>query len=98
MKHTLGPWKADGPEVCQEVDPRLHIATAWNHNLIEPAEADANAGLIAAAPDLLEAALYFTWAGFKPAEGFRMLKAAIIKAIGEANWQKMNDRIPSRAT
>lgn len=45
---------------------------------------EANARLIAACPDLLEAALYFTThRGFDPRTAFEMLRAAVIKAIGE---------------
>lgn len=45
------------------------------------------ARLIAATPDLLRAALYFTKAkGFQPQRAFYLLRAAVIRAIGEDGY------------
>lgn len=59
-KHTPGPWSA---EVDRENDHEINIvsgnrpfvATAWPANHQEDKEQEANARLIAAAPELLEA-------------------------------------------
>jgi hypothetical protein len=52
-KHTPGPWDSHGEDEVMAGDWDKHVATAWNNDKIEPAEATANARLIAAAPDLL---------------------------------------------
>jgi len=60
MKHTPGPWRTmRGPQnnfldhVMTDTVPGLGIATTWAHN--QDSEQEANARLIAAAPELLEA-------------------------------------------
>lgn len=57
-KHTPGPWKQKGVTTannghvfCGDV----HIADCINCNKLPPKEAEANAKLIAAAPDMVEA-------------------------------------------
>src|ERR1043166_1656060 len=53
--HTPGPWKA-GPQGLFVVAPRNRICTLYgNRDSINEAEQEANARLIAAAPELLEA-------------------------------------------
>ncbi len=95
-KHTPGPWEAyhntyyDTWSVCdiggQFTLTDLYYLDEETHHRIPYADSgdvvEANARLIAAAPDLLAAAEYFTSEGFDPAEGFRRLKAAITKAKG----------------
>ena len=51
-KHTPGPWLADGASVYEERDDFSVICNFWSSSL---PEWEANARLIAAAPDLLEA-------------------------------------------
>lgn len=51
MKHTPGPWKWDQPSVFNAAG--IPIAHIFNH--LDPKEKEANAQLIASAPDLLEA-------------------------------------------
>lgn len=88
--HTPGPWK-----LSYDIDKRLAIAggenkTAWVARVdrqVEPTEADANAHLIAAAPDLYEALdLFVDW--MDEEEGAHALcdkaRAALAKARGEA--------------
>lgn len=54
-KHTPGPWK----QSCESIDPDWHIVTTSGGAVIANvfAPQNANARLIAAAPDLLEALL-----------------------------------------
>jgi hypothetical protein len=60
VKHSNGPWTADGPD--QFGDYNIHepgirvVVAAVISNLRHPEEIAANARLVAAAPDLLEAA------------------------------------------
>jgi hypothetical protein len=54
MSHTPGPWTAKGEKVCN-ADEVMYVA-AKNFNTINPSQRlDANAKLIAAAPELLQA-------------------------------------------
>lgn len=58
-KHTPGPWRADGPDGFQDFNilhggDSLAVAAVIS-NMREPPEIEANASLIAAAPDLLAA-------------------------------------------
>lgn len=54
MSHTPGPWHAKGEKVCN-ADEVMYVA-AKNFNTINPSQRlDANAKLIAAAPELLQA-------------------------------------------
>ncbi len=54
-KHTPGPWKTDGDEIILSSDGR-NLADVWTEFAAIPRdEAVANARLIAAAPELLEA-------------------------------------------
>ena len=59
MTHTLGPWQIGG-ELISQKGANMEIASVWSHSAnrrFSPSqsEADANARLIAAAPDLLAA-------------------------------------------
>lgn len=54
VKHTPGPWKASGTSVYAETGREI-IFGAYNMWLGEIEERKANARLIAAAPELLEA-------------------------------------------
>ena len=58
-KHTPGPWVTNGTAVNAS---RIRITQQWL-GVLSKEELDANANLIAAAPDLLEAlkAVYATW-------------------------------------
>jgi len=90
VKHTSGPWSVDqlddnGQRVVR--GEHIEIATCWHHCVgsIEK-EMEANAHLIAAAPDLLDAlrdALAYmdrgTWPGYDPVQ---TAKRAISKAEG----------------
>lgn len=87
-KHTPGPWifYADTPST----DPNWHIVTTANRmrvlaNVhIEPGNAmdAANARLIAAAPDLLEALQGVLRVADRQTDEFDAARAAIAKAIG----------------
>lgn len=104
-KHTLGPWKA-GNTIHTYKDGQVFFATVfasdgpeWGKIAAEgiaPTKemAEANARLIAAAPDLLDACLGMVetlagydaaWLALTPAQRARAItmKAAIAKAIGE---------------
>lgn len=54
--HTPAPWKNIGREI-RHAEKSMILATVYNHLPAnqQPAEAEANARLIAAAPELLEA-------------------------------------------
>lgn len=102
-KHTPGPWAADGLDSPHDADRAIYARTPLHGNPIFVARAYgngclcpitpervANARLIAAAPDLLEAAekLIDSFMGLNYAFGTRseeiaMLRAAIAKAKGE---------------
>ena len=53
MGHSPGPWKQDKTEVYEDNDGNWHIAEVGRRN--HDIESLANARLIAAAPELLEA-------------------------------------------
>jgi len=54
LKHTPGPWRVDSYTNCIEGSDDLTVAHAW-YDTRGREQAHANACLIAAAPDLLEA-------------------------------------------
>jgi hypothetical protein len=54
MKHTQGPWKRTGMRIYRETLHGNRVATVESAKL-PPEESEANARLIAAAPDLLAA-------------------------------------------
>ena len=90
-KHTPGPWLADGASVYEERDDFSVICNFWSSSL---PEWEANARLIAAAPDLLEALEQLVieyddveLANAEPSSltaAFNAARAAIAKAKGEA--------------
>ena len=54
-KHTPGPWRINGYKVCENNTDDVIAEPGKNFDLINPSQIlDANASLIAAAPDLLE--------------------------------------------
>lgn len=81
--HTPGPWKWDQPSVFNTAG--IPIAHIFNH--LDPKEKEANARLIASAPELLEA-LKILVGDFKSdnpipfTDGITIAKAAIAKAEG----------------
>ena len=96
-KHTPGPWHVDptAPEAYyQDVNVLRHsglaVAVALHNGDIAPAEVEANARLIAAAPDLLEVAMRILERGYvsehiEEERGDHLaLVAAIAKATGRA--------------
>ena len=98
-KHTLGPWRilyaqSGYPAQIAGPDRDKHRAggcnpTRWNGiGFPSSAEGQANANLIAAAPDLLDAlieAMEWNWLDKDmPDNPINMAKAAIAKARGES--------------
>ena len=99
-KHTAGPWRLstrkpdlDGVNVCFEIDAdnRINIASGQSQEHIGPDsicedECVANARIIAAAPELLEALRGFVAEfGDKAMNAnVRAARSAIAKATGEA--------------
>ena len=87
MKHTPGPWEARGYSIFEPHKTAMTIAVATQH---EP-NVKANARLIAAAPELLEALQAFVewaecvkeFAGAAPIATLADARAAIAKATGE---------------
>ena len=90
-QHTPGPWQMGGELISKE-GSNLEIASVWSESAnrkLSPrqSEADANARLIAAAPELLEAAQRVTgisWAVGSLAlnDSMEQLRAVIAKATG----------------
>jgi hypothetical protein len=84
-KHTAGPWmfeNGDYPNQCLIGSDGTHIADRIPHTHNE----EANAGLIAAAPELLAACLKMVeaWECRCPEAGIVAIQDAIQKATGEA--------------
>lgn len=91
LKHTPGPWHVSGPTRDVKAPPTAYLpdgmvaATRYLGNAPErEAEHAANAALIAAAPDLLQAArMVMTWPSHENMTPvFDALRAAIAKAEG----------------
>lgn len=57
-EHTKGPWKAEGPIIRAENGTHVAVVCAASQMLASLIEMEADAALIAAAPDLLEALEY----------------------------------------
>lgn len=101
-QHTPGPWVVFPDTLCvggpftpgpaDEPGQTTAGVALCGMRLRTREEARANARLVAACPDLLEAAVYFTRRGFDPKEGFRLMKAAIIKAIGQDGYDGLLER------
>ena len=99
-KYTLGPWDGNGfyaPDfVHGAIDPtsvryvwsdKAHCDVAWIANCVNEEEQEANARLMAAAPDLLEALLEFVECGTNAGSNEELkqkCRAAIAKATGES--------------
>jgi hypothetical protein len=87
QKHTTGPWAVN--PVTAHVDaftedgPLAVCALLWPTELRSEAETGANAALIAAAPDLLEAAK-FAYAAMDSNEGRERARKSLIVAIANA--------------
>ena len=87
IKHTPEPWTHSEFGVSgRTVGGNVLLADCYNR-LIPTSEMKANARLIAAAPDLLEAAkiaeAYLKQIGYKPVEHLKIIIDAIRKAEGE---------------
>ena len=87
--YTPGPWYYSSGMVWADADERVAIARAdRNEPATLPTERDANARLIAAAPEMLEAlevimsvSFFDTWLETQPV--YKLALAAIQKARGE---------------
>lgn len=83
-KHTPGPWKWTGQAVTVPSGQRLLVngvsLPLGNH--ADSEEADANARLIAAAPDLLEALKGVVAVADRKTDEFDRARAAIANATG----------------
>jgi hypothetical protein len=93
VKHTPGPWGIEQTENHNWIGPlrnKSHkvweIVCSTERGPLKPdalERSDANAHLIAAAPDLLEACKAALWAGIKDIDGEPdLVRAAIAKAEG----------------
>lgn len=94
--HTPGPWKAFQRKLedCGYLEGQWHIGNGQIGHTVANAYEEANARLIAAAPELLRAMKDFTWnvkhqkvAGYGDSEvqfdaSFKQMEAAIAKAEG----------------
>ncbi len=85
MKHTPGPWKLDlglgAPEV---VGNNRRIARVLYEGGSEDNEVDANARLIAAAPDLLGTLRYISKDAFRTYEGPIVISDEALDRVFEA--------------
>lgn len=59
-QHTPGPWRCNGSLITAQADMALSVASIYNGGIVgnaarDKAEAEANARLIVAAPELLSA-------------------------------------------
>ena len=88
-KHTPGPWKFTQSKSCVRVSSEFEefgdLATVWEYY----GNAEANAMLIAAAPELLEASIQFRrsvmtgdYDALPTMDALAILDAAIAKATG----------------
>lgn len=80
-KHTKGPWKFSGRQMHEDFYLVEEENGMWN---IARVEGEANARLIAAAPDLLEAAEFALNFLTVDKMAYNKLKEAINKAKGES--------------
>lgn len=88
FKGTPGPWTGKDVGVCRQDRAGLQLGFIMTHDENRVAECTANAHLIAAAPDLLEALqelvfLYEHDEGCRELTEYKRAKAAISKALGE---------------
>jgi hypothetical protein len=93
-KHTPGPWSSEriwdtpATRVHARVDGGVPVALADVFSMREPGEREANAQLIAAAPEMLSAlARALSWLSSYPGGGamkcYDEVRSAIKKATGE---------------
>lgn len=84
-KHTPGPWSRDkNDSLCSPDGRQVYVWNSGLGNSYRSEETDANARLIAAAPELLEACEAAEWNSLDLPEHVRIkLQAAIAKAKGE---------------
>jgi len=80
-KHTQGPWEAVGVNVWHKENMGFRVADCRGENVDQ---ACANARLIAAAPDLLEALLAVKKHGYLAGDNAQLVDAAIAKATTSA--------------
>jgi hypothetical protein len=80
-KHTIGPWSYL-PRHIAESEPEVRAPAGW---LICCTAGDADARLIAAAPDLLEACRLLLSSAHDYQTGVAEAEAAIAKATGGVN-------------
>jgi hypothetical protein len=85
-KHTPGPWNGDVTvHICGCYEAGLNIGWLQTQKAERRAEGEANARLIAAAPDLYEAlANLENDSGQIPDHAWKMVQAALAKARGES--------------
>lgn len=87
-KHTPGPWKKVFASNNFEVQNSIGkcVADAWSYDIDEDQDQmTANANLIAAAPDLLEALEAVYMMSTRNPEAWDMARAAIARAKGESS-------------
>lgn len=88
-KHTPGPWSVDEPHqvFASSVGEYVAITKVEDFETIPKDQCEANARLIAAAPELLEALLQIIQDAKSPEVGaylnLKLARAAIAKATGE---------------
>lgn len=88
FKGTPGPWTGKDVGICRQDRAGLQLGFIMTHDENRVAECAANAHLIAAGPDLLEALqelvfLYEHGEGCRELTEYKRAKAAISKAMGE---------------
>lgn len=88
VAHTPGPWSCEriwdtpASRIHARVDGGVPIALAEAFTMRAPGEKEANARLIAAAPDLLEALRGVLRVADRATDEFDAARAAIAKAVG----------------
>lgn len=91
MSHTPGPWRIERVATLKSewsIDDEYGEPIAITMPRLDEDQEDANARLIAAAPDLLAALEMLAdhapsvFAGFRPADAYEQARAAIAKAKG----------------
>ncbi|HCL4435751.1 TPA: hypothetical protein N2F56_003521 [Salmonella enterica] len=81
FKGTPGPWYGKDVGICRQDDARLQLGFVTTSNENRRDECAANAHLIAAAPELLEALQLMVDAQVLPVYHQAIAKAAIAKAL-----------------
>ena len=84
FKGTPGPWAGKDVGICRQDRAGLQIGFIMTHDENRVAECEANAHLIAAAPELLEALqLIMNGDFYMPKESADVARLAIAKALGK---------------